>query len=39
MLSGLGRDGGGTSAFPTWRNAGKFISILPDETINAMPSA
>ncbi len=39
MLSGLGPDGGGTSAFPSWRIAGKFISMLPDETVNAMLNA
>ena len=35
MLSGFAPDGGGTSAFPTSRIAGDFMTVLPDETVNA----
>jgi len=35
MLSGFAPDGGGTSAFPTSRVAGDFMTVLPNETVNA----
>lgn len=39
MLSGFAPDGGGTSAFPSTRLAGDFMTLLPDETINATLNA
>lgn len=35
MLSSFAPDGGGTSAFPTVRLAGDFMTVLPDDTVDA----
>lgn len=39
MLSSFAPDGGGTSAFPTVRMAGDFMTVLPDETVDATLNA
>lgn len=39
MLSSFAPDGGGTSAFPTVRLAGDFMTVLPDETVDASLNA
>jgi carboxymethylenebutenolidase len=39
MLSAFAPDGGGTSAFPSVRLAGDFMTVLPDETVNAALNA
>jgi carboxymethylenebutenolidase len=35
MLSGFAPDGGGTRFFPTMWMAGSFMTVLPNETVNA----
>lgn len=39
MLSGFAPDGGGSSGFPSTRAAGNFMTLLPDDTVNATLNA
>jgi carboxymethylenebutenolidase len=39
MLSSFAPDGGGTSAFPTVHMTGDFMTVLPDDTVNATLNA
>jgi carboxymethylenebutenolidase len=39
MVSGFAPDGGGTSTFPSTRLTGDFMTVMPNETVNATLNA